>query len=205
MRSKTAWLILAALFTALTALGAFLKIPVGLAAVSLQSLITGFYDLSRLEGGEYPLEREPVDLHAALSGLLASFYNDFTDGGFDVDVDLADGLPPVWADQGAVLRIFTNLLRNALDHGGEKLEVRLFREGERVVSLFANQTDQLTDEDLPHVFDRFFTSDKMRTGHNTGLGLAIVKALAERMGCRLQAGLAGGWFTLRVEWETARR
>ena len=174
-------------------------------ARALQSLITSFYDLSRLEGGEYPLKREPVDLHAALSGLLASFYNDFTDGGFDVDVDLADGLPPVWADQGAVLRIFTNLLRNALDHGGEKLEVRLFREGERVVSLFANQTDQLTDEDLPHVFDRFFTSDKMRTGHNTGLGLAIVKALAERMGCRLQAGLAGGWFTLRVEWEAARR
>ena len=45
----------------------------------------------------------------------------------------------------------------------------------------------------------------MRTGHNTGLGLAIVKALAERMGCRLQADLAGGWFTLRVEWEAARR
>ena len=88
-----------------------------------------------------------MDLRAALSGLLASFYNDFTDGGFDVDVDLADGLPPVWADQGAVLRIFTNLLRNALDHGGEKLEVRLFREGERVVSLFANQTDQLTDQE----------------------------------------------------------
>lgn len=45
MRSKTAWLILAALFTALTALGAFLKIPVGLAAVSLQSLITALAGL----------------------------------------------------------------------------------------------------------------------------------------------------------------
>ena len=174
-------------------------------ARALQSLITGFYDLSRLEGGEYPLEREPVDLHAALSGLLAAFYNDFTEGGFDVAVDLAEGLPPVWADRGAVLRVFTNLLRNALDHGTGTLEVRLFREGDRVVSLFANHTDQLTEEDLPHVFDRFFTSDKMRTGRNTGLGLAIVKALADRMGCALRAELAGGRFTLRVAWEIASK
>ena len=174
-------------------------------AKALQSLITGFYDLSRLEGGEYPLEREPVDLHAALSGLLAAFYNDFTDAGFEVAVDLAEGLPPVWGDRGAVLRVFTSVLRNALDHGTGTLEVRLFREGDRVVSLFANQTDQLTEEDLPHVFDRFFTSDKMRTGRNTGLGLAIVKALADRMGCALRAELAGGRFTLRVAWEIASK
>ena len=174
-------------------------------AKALQSLITGFYDLSRLEGGEYPLEREPVDLHAALSGLLAAFYNDFTDAGFEVAVDLAEGLPPVWGDRGAVLRVFTNLLRNALDHGNGELTVRLFREGDRVVSLFANQTGQLTAEDLPHVFDRFFTSDKMRTGRNTGLGLAIVKALADRMGCQIQAALTGDVFTLRVAWEPAQR
>ena len=169
-------------------------------AKALQSLITGFYDLSRLEGGEYPLEQEPVDLHAALSGLLAAFYNDFTDAGFEVAVDLAEGLPPVWGDRGAVLRVFTNLLRNALDHGNGELTVRLFREGDRVVSLFANRTDQLTEEDLPHVFDRFFTSDKMRTGRNTGLGLAIVRALADRMDCRTEASLADGRFTILVSW-----
>jgi biotin transport system substrate-specific component len=45
MRSKTAWLLLAGLFTALTAVGAFLKIPVGLAAVSLQSLVTALAGL----------------------------------------------------------------------------------------------------------------------------------------------------------------
>ncbi|MFQ7853821.1 MAG: histidine kinase dimerization/phospho-acceptor domain-containing protein [Flavonifractor plautii] len=51
-------------------------------ARALQSLITSFYDLSRLEGREYLLQREKVDLYASLSGLLAAFYNDFTDRGF---------------------------------------------------------------------------------------------------------------------------
>ena len=167
---------------------------------ALQSLITSFYELSRLEGGEYPLEQVPVNIHASLSGLLAAFYNDFMDKGFDMTVELEEGLPPVLADEGAVLRVFTNLIRNALDHGQGRMEVRLYREGEQVVSLFRNETADLTAEDVPHVFDRFFTSDKMRTGRNTGLGLAIVKALAERMGCRVTAELRDGFFALYVFW-----
>nr|WP_317325450.1 HAMP domain-containing sensor histidine kinase [uncultured Flavonifractor sp.] len=169
-------------------------------AKALQSLITGFYDLSRLEGGEYPLEREPVNLYASLSGLLAAFYNDFTDRGFDMTVELEEGLPPVQADSGGVLRVFTNLIRNALDHGRGRMTVRLYREGEQVVSLFANQTDELTEEDLPRVFDRFFTSDKMRTGRNTGLGLAIVKTLTQQMGCGVAVSLEDGMFAIRVFW-----
>ena len=167
---------------------------------ALQSLITSFYELSRLEGGEYPLEQVPVNLHASLSGLLAAFYNDFMDKGFDMTVELEEGLPPVLADEGAVLRVFTNLIRNALDHGQGRMEVRLYQDGEQVVSLFRNETADLTKEDVPHVFDRFFTSDKMRTGRNTGLGLAIVKALAERMGCRVTAELKDGFFSLYVFW-----
>ena len=115
-------------------------------------------------------------------------------------VELEEGLPPVQADEGAVLRVFTNLLRNALDHGQGGMEVRLYREGESVVSLFRNQTDDLTQEDVPRVFDRFFTSDKMRTGRNTGLGLAIVKALADRMGCPVSAALSDGWFEIKITW-----
>lgn len=174
-------------------------------AKALQSLITSFYELSRLEGGEYPLRREQVDLYASLSGLLAAFYNDFTEKGFDMDVALEEGLPPVWADSGAALRIFTNLIRNALEHGEGRMEIRLFPEAGEVVSSFANETRELTEEDVPHVFDRFFTSDKMRTGRNTGLGLAIVKALADQMGCRAEARLEGGMFRINIYWPGVRR
>ena len=173
-------------------------------ARALQSLITGFYDLSRLEGGEFPLNREPVNLHASLSGLLAAFYGDFTEKGFDMTVELEERLPPVLADSGGVLRVFTNLIRNALDHGRGKMTVKLYRDGDTVVSLFANQTDELAEEDLPHIFDRFFTSDKMRTGRNTGLGLAIVKALAEQMGCRVEADLRDGYFSIGIRWVYAK-
>ena len=171
-------------------------------ARALQSMIVSFYDLSRLEGGEYPLSRERVDLYHVLSQLVAEFYNDFTD--FDMTVELREGLPTVTADPAGVLRVFTNLIRNALEHGRKRMSILLDQEGGEVVSVFANDAPDLTPEDVEHVFDRFFTADKMRTGQSTGLGLAIVKALVERMGHTVSAELEGDLFRVTVRWQTAK-
>ena len=171
-------------------------------ARALQSMIVSFYDLSRLEGGEYPLSRELVDLYHVLSQLVAEFYNDFTD--FDMTVELREGLPTVTADPAGVLRVFTNLIRNALEHGRKRMSILLYQEGGEVVSVFANDAPDLTPEDVEHVFDRFFTADKMRTGQSTGLGLAIVKALVERMGHTVSAELEGDLFRVTVRWQTAK-
>lgn len=169
---------------------------------SLQSLITGFYDLSRLEGGEYPLVRVPVDLYQPLSTLVAEFYNDFAAAGFAMDVYLERGLPLVEADPGGVLRIFTNLIRNALEHGRQQISISLRSEGDKLETSFANDAGDLNEEDIQHVFDRFFTADKMRTGRSTGLGLAIVKALTEQMGHQVTACLRDGMFVITVLWRT---
>lgn len=169
-------------------------------ARTLQTFIGAFYDLSRIEGGELPLEREKVDLARALSDQLAAAYAQIEEAGLDMEVDVADGLPPVWADSGAVARIFSNLLTNALRHGSGTLSVRLYREGGQLVSSFSNRADGLTAEDADHVFERFYTADQMRTGQSTGLGLAIVKALAERMGHTAAARWKDGWFTVLVRW-----
>ena len=170
---------------------------------ALQSMIVSFYDLSRLEGGEYPLSRERVDLYHVLSELVAEFYNDFE--GFDMTVELREGLPSVTADPAGVLRVFTNLIRNAMEHGRSRMSILLYQEGDEVVSVFANDAPGLTPEDVEHVFDRFFTADKMRTGQSTGLGLAIVKALVERMGHTVSAELEGDLFRVVVRWQTAKQ
>ena len=166
----------------------------------LQELITAFYDLSRIEGGEYPLDLQPVDLRRALEPILAGFYEDFERAGFQVTVDLDDRLPPVMADSGAVTRILTNLIGNALKHGSTALTIRLYASEGTLVTAFSNDAPGLSPEDLSRVFERFYTADQMRTGQNTGLGLAIVKALAQRMGHAAFAELENGTFTVGVRW-----
>lgn len=168
----------------------------------LQGLITSFYDLSRLEAGEYPITREKVDLKEVIGTLLAAFYDEL-EGKFRVEVDLPGDLPPVWGDRAALERVYTNLIRNALEHGAGELTIRARCTGQEVETSFTNGGAAITEEDLPRVFDRFFTSDQTRTGRNTGLGLAIVKALTLQMKGRVCAELEGDRFSVLLSWKRA--
>lgn len=170
-------------------------------ARSLQSLITAFYDLTRIEGGSYPLEREQVDLYRVLSELAAEYYNDLERSGLAVEIDLREGLPPVWGDYAAVVRVFTNLIGNALKHGRGVLRIALYRAGDVLTTEFSNDGSGLTQEDAAHVFDRFYTADKTRSAQNTGLGMSIVRALVQQMGHEVTAELRDGIFTVRVLWK----
>ncbi len=142
-----------------------------------------------------------MDLRRSLEPLLAGFYEDFEQAGFQVTVELMESPPAVSADPGAVTRILTNLIGNALKHGSKTLDIRLYQEGRTLVTAFSNDAPELTQEDLPRVFERFYTADQMRTGQNTGLGLAIVKALSEQMGHTAFADLKDGVFTVGVRWK----
>jgi len=167
----------------------------------LQSLIASFYDLSRLEAGEYPIARERVDLREVISQLLAAFYDEL-ESRFQVTVDLPGDLPQVWGDRSALSRVYTNLIRNALEHGSGALSISARAVEGGVETRFTNGGAQVTAEQLPHVFDRFFTSDQTRSGRNTGLGLAIVKALADQMEGEAAAELKGDFFTVRLTWRS---
>lgn len=179
--------------------GEYLAIITSRAKV-LQGLITSFYDLSRLEAGEYPIVRERVDLREVIGALLAAFYDELEEH-FTVRVDLPPDLPPVWGDRTAMTRVYTNLIRNALEHGEGELSISAEGEGDRVATRFTNGGAELSPEDVPHVFDRFYTSDKTRSGRNTGLGLAIVKTLTEKMLGTVAAELTAGNFSVILYWK----
>lgn len=169
-------------------------------AQGLETLIADFYELSRLESGEYPLNPEPVMLNAVLSEQLAAYYGLLKEQGLKIQTELENGLPPIWADKTGVGRIFSNLIGNAIKHGSGRLSIRQYLNGSRVITVFSNPAPSLSDEDAQRLFERSFTGDKTRSGRNTGLGLAIVKALAEKMGHSASARMESGILIIEVAW-----
>lgn len=178
----------------------YLEVIRGRAAM-LQTLITAFYDLSRIEGGQWQLEREAVDLARELGDQLAVAYEQLAQAGVRVEVSLPEALPPVWGDRKAVVRMLSNLLTNVYRHGSGHLAVRAWAEEGRVVTTFSNGAPDMTVQDALCVFERFYTADRTRSGQNTGLGMAIVKALAQQMGHQVSAALEDGEFTVTVAWK----
>ena len=158
-------------------------------ARALQELIGQFYDLSRLESGEYKLELAAVDLHGLLCEALAAFYQDLEEGGFRTEVELREELPLVLADPGAVKRVFFNLLQNILVHGQGRVRIAQYLEGEAIVTRLENEAEGIEETDMEHIFERFYTADATRSGQSTGLGMTITKRLLERMGHQVAARL----------------
>lgn len=114
---------------------------------------------------------------------------------FDVETDQSE----VMGDASTLERAITNLLDNAVKFSptGGTITVRV-QEG---VLTVADQGPGIEEEDLPHIFDRFFRSDRARNTPGTGLGLSIVAHTLDAHGGTIRASNrpeGGAEFTMKL-------
>jgi signal transduction histidine kinase len=125
--------------------------------------------------------REPVDL-AVLSTAVAERLR--ADGRFASTTVLVDapGPAPVLGVEERLESVVENLLANALSFAGPSGTVRLsvIAHERAVILTVFDDGPGIAPEDLPHVFDRFFTTRRHDKG--TGLGLSLVRAVVEALG-----------------------
>lgn len=118
-----------------------------------------------------------VDMVRALEESLLSFYALMQEKGITPQLCLPE--EAVWRklDAGALNRIFSNIISNALKYSDGDFSVILEETGRITFSNTANSLDAVA---VGRLFDRFYT---VETSHNaTGLGLSIARLLTERMG-----------------------
>ncbi|NSJ90494.1 HAMP domain-containing histidine kinase, partial [Coprococcus sp. MSK.21.13] len=151
-------------------------------AKSLQVLISSFYDLSRLEEKEYKFELQSVNLHDIMCDLIALSYNDFLSKKIEPNIDIDEQISLIIADENAVRRILSNLIQNMIKYSNKFIFISLKNNKNHIVMTFTNDAPNLSEDDVSHLFQRFFTADRTRSGKSTGLGLAITKELVEQMG-----------------------
>ena len=143
-----------------------------------ENLLEDLLEISRFDAGVINLEPVEVDLSGLLDEVVDAL--DPIAHGRKVDValevDRSHGLPLVAADPRRLDRVFSNLVKNAIEHtieGGVRIWVG--RRARDVVVTVADEGEGIPAEDLPHIFERFYRADvhRARTLGGTGLGLAI--------------------------------
>jgi two-component system sensor histidine kinase MprB len=159
----------------------------------LTTLIGDLTELAREQPAQVLLEE--VDLAEITERAVQRVRRRASSLRFDLHAD------PWWVtgDAAALERAVTNVLDNAAKWSPPlgRVTVRL-AQGELVVS---DEGHGIADEDLPHVFDRFYRSPDARTMPGSGLGLSIVRQVAERHGGSVRVGRApsgGAAFHLRL-------
>ncbi|WP_243105910.1 sensor histidine kinase [Clostridium tetani] len=170
-------------------------------AKSLQTLISSFYDLSRLEGREYKFDLKALNLYDILCDLIAVSYNDFISNEIEPIIDIDEQIPLVIADENAVRRIFSNLIQNMIKYSNEFISISLKYNKDHTILKFTNDASNLKEDDVKYLFQRFFTADRTRSGKSTGLGLAISKELVEQMGHEIFAKLSKDKLSIIIKWK----
>lgn len=166
---------------------------------ALQALVEQFYELSVIEDSHTDLALEPVDVTAAITNCMLGNYALFEKKGIQPESCLPEKVLLILSNSGALERIFQNLIQNALKFASHSISISLSDAGSYCVFRISNDAENLTDADIDHLFERFYTADKSRTTGNTGLGLYIVKRLLEKTHGRVNnVTLENGWFTIEI-------
>ena len=148
-------------------------------------LVNDLLDLSTIESGRLRLIMENLDINELIRLTVIKFETKIKDKNLKVDVCLEDDHLFAIGDRDRVLQIITNLIDNAIKYANENGRINIYtkRKGEKILVSIFNESPKINEEQLKHIFDRFYKADKSRTTKmSTGLGLSIVRSILTALG-----------------------
>jgi two-component system phosphate regulon sensor histidine kinase PhoR len=152
-------------------------------------LIDDLLSLSRIELSAHVRPQTRVELLPIVRQVADALQTLARDRGVSVSIDAEDAPLAVAGERDELIRVFENLIENALKYGasGKRVEVRLRREGGEAVVAVRDFGPGIAAEHLPRLTERFYRVDiaESREQGGTGLGLALVKHILNRHGGRL--------------------
>ena len=146
----------------------------------LAKIANDLLDISKIElTGELELLREDFELNSLIRDTLIQFENRIRQKNIKADISFAGETAMVFADFEKIQRVLYNLLDNGVKFTpeGGRIRVETTVKDKKVFVSVRDSGRGLSEEEKPHVFERFYKADSSRgmdkTG--TGLGLSIVR------------------------------
>lgn len=154
----------------------------------LNHLVADLFELSKLEAKQVRLQQEQFSMNELLQDTAKQYQLKANEKNIKLKTEFS-GESLIHADISMMQRVIQNLMDNALKYTPENGEVKIhssIQEGELAVTV-SNSGKGIPQEQLPHIFDRYFMLDKESHGiDGSGLGLAIVKKIIDIHDAKIQ-------------------
>jgi signal transduction histidine kinase len=159
-------------------------------------LLNTLLDISEAESGIIKLSKQKLDISELILDMI-DFYHYL---GEEKNISLEKKLVPdlyIFADVNRVRQIISGLLENAFKYTppGGKIEITSCAEDTQVVILIRNTGPGITEEEIAHIWNRFFRSKNTRQEKGAGLGLSLIKAVIEAHGGEISVQSKAGEYT----------
>lgn len=150
----------------------------------LLEMINTMLVISRTEAGVNKLDAKEMDIAAAVTDAWELFEAPAEDKNLKFTCDAAGPLR-VSGDQRLIQRMIANLIDNAIKYtsAGGTVKVAVHRQNDHSVVITVKDSGiGISDQDLPHIFERFYRCDPSRSEAGIGLGLSFARAVARAHG-----------------------
>ena len=152
----------------------------------LSMLIDDLFQVAQLDAGGMVIQPATCSLTDLISDTLESFTALADENGVILKGTVAQEVDPTLLDSPRIGRVLNNLIGNAIRHTppGGAVNISAWREGSQVIIKVSDTGEGIQKEDLAHVFERFYRSEKSRNRNmgGAGLGLAIAKGIIHAHG-----------------------
>ena len=163
-------------------------------AKSMHAIIENLLQISRIESGRIKPQLSEVDVCELFQRVKEEFSSVYPEVKLEI-FTATEGPVLLETDHEMLHQILTVFVSNSMKFAGDKCNIRLGVEKDAVGHIIITESDDgpgISEEALPHVFERFYRADEAHTRSvgGSGLGLAIAKTLAEALGASITAGTA---------------
>lgn len=166
----------------------------------LEMLINEFFELSIYESDTYQMDMSSVDLTAITTEVLMEHYNMIHTSPIEFTAHIPNNPLYICGDRIACERIIQNLISNMLRYATHEAVLTLKSENNKIYLVMKNQAEEISEEVIRNMFDRFYKSDQARSHKGTGLGLYIVKSLVDKMNGTVSArNCLDGFIEISIE------
>lgn len=156
--------------------------------IRLSRLIDDLLELSRLQSGNVAFAKQKLDVYELVMDVSQRYSSTAKENGLALVCDIDEGCPAAYSNPDRAEQVLICLLDNAIKHSQAHGEVKLeVRDKNGKLHVTVTNPGHIPDEDIGHVFERFYKVDKSHSGSGTGLGLSIAKEIMNIMGEELYA------------------
>lgn len=152
-------------------------------SLELKNLIDELFEFTKISYGGIKLNLEIIDIGQLMEQLAEEFIPIFNDAGMQCRISASNEKLTILGDGNLLVRVFENLLSNAIRYGreGKYVDIELLGDEDSIIVNTINYGEDISKIDLPNIFERFYKIDKSRSkdSSGTGLGLAIAKNIIE--------------------------
>ncbi len=157
-------------------------------SIRLKNMVDEILQLSQLEEGYIKINSTQFSMVTLLKKTIDKIYPIASKRNISIKFNnISDDMLVCLADENRIKQVVINLIHNSIKHSYNynNILINAYKENDRIYVCIRDFGEGIPQEEVPFIFDRFYTVNKAKSEESTGLGLAIVKNIIQSHGAEI--------------------